>query len=508
MRENCRNHAMKNVSLNAIQKYLSTNTKSSSLLIMTAIIPVRDLLSLGLLKNLSKLEKSLKPLREITVSNITFIWANERIRVCKLFYLSTLNISQKVVYNAHKNKNLISGNAFPSRSGKHVKKSISEERKNIVREHINSFPKVESHYRRNQTSKLYLDSSLNLSKMYELYEEKCESIGEIPVKISLYRTIFNTEFNIGFIKPKNDRCDTCEKFRLTNYNDENYKNHLLLRNSIRADRNIDRQNNNQLTICFDLEKVITCPQSFVNNFYYKRKINIYNLTAHESYSKTGYCCIWDESICGRSGNDLASALIAILEKIVNNYSEVKSFVLWSDSCIAQNKNSIMSFALTHFIKTHENIKEIIVKFSAPGHSCVQEVDNIHSMIEKTLNKSEFFSISSLVRLIKNANRKKPYEVMEMRKENFMDYQLCAKIFNYKNIPFTKLFQIRLTHNLFEVEYRLDSEQDFTKVNIRNFERNTRNKNNLRDTVFPTPKINRKLIRVSEEKKKDIKSMID
>lgn len=40
----------------------------------------------------------------------------------------------------------------------------------FVKEHINSFPRVESHYCRKDTSKLYLPSDLNKAKMYRLYK--------------------------------------------------------------------------------------------------------------------------------------------------------------------------------------------------------------------------------------------------------------------------------------------------------------------------------------------------
>jgi hypothetical protein len=169
---------------------------------------------------------------------------NEKLRVYKKFYLATLNISQIAVYFAHKNKDSVSGTPFPSKAGKHVKSKISNERKNFVIEHIDSIPRVESHYCRSDTSKQYFESSLNLVKLYELYKEKCENSfpPKIPVKIRFYRNIFNTEFNIEFVKPKKDLCDICEKNISNNSNDLNYQNHLQLKNSIRIDRNKDREN--------------------------------------------------------------------------------------------------------------------------------------------------------------------------------------------------------------------------------------------------------------------------
>jgi hypothetical protein len=40
--------------------------------------------------------------------------------------------------------------------------------------------------------------------MYDLYNEKCLNDGLIPVKETFYRKIFNENFNLDFLKPKND----------------------------------------------------------------------------------------------------------------------------------------------------------------------------------------------------------------------------------------------------------------------------------------------------------------
>jgi hypothetical protein len=51
------------------------------------------------------------------------------------------------------------------------------------------------------------------------------------------------------------------------------------------------------------------------------------------------------------------------------------------------------------MKIDPQINEILMKFSVPGHGCVQEVDNSHSLIEKTLRKSGVFSLNTIARLI-------------------------------------------------------------------------------------------------------------
>jgi len=63
-----------------------------------------------------------------------------------------------------------------------------------------------------------LDSRLNLAKMYDLYTEECQSKAITPVKCSIYRHIFNAEFNLDFHTPKKDRCDLCEQFAVAGVN--------------------------------------------------------------------------------------------------------------------------------------------------------------------------------------------------------------------------------------------------------------------------------------------------
>jgi hypothetical protein len=50
----------------------------------------------------------------------------------------------------------------------------------------------------------------------------------------------------------------------------------------------------------------------------------------------------------------------------------------SYSCVPQNRNSIMTFALKYFLDKSTTLQQIEQKFCQPGHSSIQEVDNIHS----------------------------------------------------------------------------------------------------------------------------------
>lgn len=72
--------------------------------------------------------------------------------------------------------------------------------KRQVKEHIDSFARVESHYCRSTTKREYLDPQLTVPKMFSLYKDLPSVVK--PVKLSMYRNIFNREFNLAFHQPK------------------------------------------------------------------------------------------------------------------------------------------------------------------------------------------------------------------------------------------------------------------------------------------------------------------
>ena len=70
---------------------------------------------------------------------------------------------------------------------------MSNDAKKVIKDHINSFPRMPSHYCRSNTSRDYLESNLSISKMHSLYVEHCAGLKISPEKEHYYRKIFNTE---------------------------------------------------------------------------------------------------------------------------------------------------------------------------------------------------------------------------------------------------------------------------------------------------------------------------
>ena len=237
----------------------------------------------------------------------------QNVRVCKVFYLSTLDINHKRIQFYHANTQKMCGTPTNLQWGKSANNVVLQEIKDGIREHINSLPRVESHYNRENTKKEYLAEGLNVKILYEEYVKQCSSNGITPGNIHLYRQIFNNEFNIAFHVPKKDRCEAMKiQNNPAEEDQQNFVNHLRGKKETKTERDNDRKDNNKFTVCFDLQNVFALQTAEVSNFFYKRKLNVYFMTAHCSADKRGYGALWHEEQSGRTGNDIASSVLKIL----------------------------------------------------------------------------------------------------------------------------------------------------------------------------------------------------
>ena len=144
---------------------------------------------------------------------------------------------------------------------------------------------VESHYCRAQTSKLYLESSLNISKMYDLYLDHCKKIVVEPVKKHMFTSIFK-ELDISFQKPKKDSCAKCEliatkrtepRNTISVEREKEFEKHLRLKEQSRAERNCDRQSE-KCVVSFDMQNVTPLPKAEISRFFFTN-VNCHAITS-------------------------------------------------------------------------------------------------------------------------------------------------------------------------------------------------------------------------------------
>ena len=143
-----------------------------------------------------------------------FTTRNQRVKVCKAVFLKTLGIGEKTVQYTVSQMLSTGQSAEDGRKNQPPGIKKPDEVRNTIRAHISSFPAVESHYCRKNTTRKYLSKDLNIKTMYLLYQEMYQGDPSKQVKESYYRSVFNSpEFNhLSFHKPKKDLCCFCVSY--------------------------------------------------------------------------------------------------------------------------------------------------------------------------------------------------------------------------------------------------------------------------------------------------------
>lgn len=188
--------------------------------------------------------------------------------MCKEFYFGVLGIDSSRVRRFHEKTEQGAGELHDMR-GKKTQRRTPQEEMEFIKQHISSFPRVPLHYCRSGSKKEDLEPGLSLSKMYELYCFECEQCGKSPLKVSMYRKIFQTEYNISFHMPNKDRCDVCELQKNSPAEDGKFQAHILDKGYTKQEGDHDRNDTTSATLCFDLQNVITLPKAEIKNFFYK-----------------------------------------------------------------------------------------------------------------------------------------------------------------------------------------------------------------------------------------------
>ncbi|KAJ8926490.1 hypothetical protein NQ314_021135 [Rhamnusium bicolor] len=198
---------------------------------------------------------------------------------------------------------------------KHGKqKQVPENLRNDVRAHIESIPKIESHYTRAHSEKQYIEGVKTITDLYRDYKTQCETEYKPFVTLTMYRYIFNYEFNLAFFVSRKDQCQRCVSYENAN-NDEkeeletDYLAHQSEKNLSREEKQNDKEKTSESyqVSCFDLQATLPTPRGDVSSFYYKSKLSTYNCTVC-NLTKKGQgsvaCFMWHEGQGKRGPNEI------------------------------------------------------------------------------------------------------------------------------------------------------------------------------------------------------------
>lgn len=334
---------------------------------------------------------------------------NKDVKVCKIMFLSTLNISAQMVETTLKKSRRGDAKPRDQRGTSKIRpREVYPDKTKSVIEHINLFPTVESHFTRASSQRKYLEEDLCISAMYRLYKEWAKENNKMVATFHHYNDIFNNQFNLGFFKPKKDLCDPCEGYANASDAEKEklktkYDLHMFNRDESRRRKKLEAdlapKETTSCMICFDFKKVLVTPKTEASCMYYKRKLSVYNFTIYEVGSHQGVCYVWSEHEANRGSCEVASCLLHFIEKRVNE--GIVNFTCYADNCAGQNKNKMVFVMLAYAsVKFNVNIK---LTFLETGHT-QNEGDAVHATIEQYARKRKVYSEHKWCDIIRNAKR--------------------------------------------------------------------------------------------------------
>lgn len=349
--------------------------------------------------------------------------------VCKTMFLNTLSVTEKTVRTALgkvKDTGVLEKEGRGGRQS-HLKTKDTYIREKIM-EHINKFPRMESHYCRKSTTREYLHSDLTIQKMFEMFQQSTN----LTVSYQTYVNVFRDQ-NLSFHHPKKDMCGLCFTYRSGDSKkkaelEEKYTKHIAEKNAVRLKKAEAKRKNEEDSkyscAVFDLQQVILLPKSNHSQIFYSRRLANYNFTIYNLQSKQCYCYIWHEGISKRGSCEISTCVSMYLRKLDGD--GVETVHLFSDGCSGQNKNSIIATMLLHVLSTSQNIKSIILSFFESHHG-QNEGDSVHSTITAAIEKSgDIFVPSQLVPIFRLARRRNPYVVNTLNSQEFLDFKSLAR----------------------------------------------------------------------------------
>lgn len=425
--------------------------------------------------------------------------------VCREFFMATINVTDAFIRGSLAKKTM-EGFLESDKRGKHIPHNkLTDGQEAFIRNHILSFPAVESHYCRKNTNRRYLDSQLNISMMHRLYQEKCSTENQKSASLVKYRRIFKS-YNLGFFKPKKDQCKKCLAF--SNLSEDKkkeerpiYQEHLEKKDDARKCRDSDKaeakENIKTLAFNFDMQAVLSTPKGPAGQIFYLRKLAVYNLTIYNLGSQDVCCYLWDEIQGNRGSNEISSC---IFDYMMKQSSIITNVRMMSDGCGGQQKNSIFALMCLHAVINHRTLETIDHKFFQTGHT-EMECDSIHSKIEK---KSKFVPVyvpEGWAQLIRDARvNPRPFEVRTLTYKDIFDFKAFSSKYKvtipWRNICWLHYEKNEPTKIFYKTSFR---ETNFKEIDLKKYKIRHQNIQQLEKAYQAN-------LPISEAKFKDLQKM--
>ena len=389
----------------------------------------------------------------------------KRTVICLQAFANILGIQKRQI-NRKNAKVTSAGVLIPDGRGRHDNHyRIPVENQQLVKDHINSIPKVTSHYcRRTYPNILYLKECItSMSDLYDIYLEWLRENNKCNQRVSkhYFEDVMKTdEFkNIRLSKPKSDTCKICDIYRLksSEAESEEIRHSLWVQQQVhhkKADEGYALAKKWETTagddtwvIVMDLQAALPTPKLSSNFAFYKRKLWTFNFGIHNLKTGRGHMFVWDEVTAQRGAIEICSCIWKFVTTEVP--PTVKKLIIISDNCPGQNKNFFIVMFQLYLIHCRR-FEEIIHIFLRPGHT-YNKADQDFACIERTLRTQErIYDIYDYISLIKKSRTRLPFIVTKMEQSDFLDFtklsMMCVKTATPPGVRFSDAHWFRFTQD--------------------------------------------------------------
>lgn len=436
----------------------------------------------------------------------------ERKQVCQKMFLSTLGVTGRQIRTTLSKRKKDGQMEMEGRGGRRDSDKLNDERKRqSIFNHIEKFPRMESHYCRVKSKHEFLSPELNIPTMYDMYVADMKAKNEKPASQVTYYRVFKS-MGLKFFSLKKDACGICLRKMKENPQDESfvatYQKHINEKLQVRQVKEemkeMAKQDPKLCAAVFDLQQVIYTPKSNHSSIFYKRRLANYNFTIYDLHSGEGRCFLWHEGVAKRGANEISTCIYKFLQEMDADGKE--QVTLFCDGCVGQNKNSVLHSMIFYTLQKATNLKKVSVNYFETNHG-QSEGDCMHSVIERKVKRQpEIMVPSQLATIVQmaRASGKKQYKVYQINTADILDWKQYGQDIGFQkwrgtindgnNLVWTKVMAVSIEkkeeecHVFFKHSHLDPSFSQLNKPPMRSSKKSEKTKNTPKRAYSSSPKL--------------------
>lgn len=297
-------------------------------------------------------------------------------------------------------------------------------------QHINSFPRKQTHYA--SRVREFLNEKLDITKMFSLFKELHP---EEPVNYYYYLKVFREHFSLTFGRPQVDTCLTCEEMAVklkSKELNETAKRVVAAEKIIHARRakkfyskkqellRLYQNDDSVAVISIDYMQNLSLPQVPIQSAFYLRQLTVNCFCIHNEKTGEATMFLYHEGIGGKGPNEVCSFLKMYLSDEQNVSKEVTKLFIFSDGCGGQNRNHTVVRFFCALAKTQ--FSEIHHYLPIRGHSFLS-CDRDFAVVKRVIKRYDrVYSVREYMRFIIAAANNNRFRVCLVKASDILDFK--------------------------------------------------------------------------------------